>query len=51
MQSTVTFLKKRRLFSITSIIKINYYENFKQQSIIKYINRNKNLHLEPKKTV
>ncbi len=36
IQSTVTNLNDPRLYSITSIIKINYYENFKHQSTIKY---------------
>jgi hypothetical protein len=38
MHSTVTKLNICRLYSIASIIKTNYYENFKQQSIDKYSN-------------
>jgi hypothetical protein len=37
MQSTVTILFIRRLYSINQL-KTNNHENFKQQSIIKYIN-------------
>lgn len=40
MHSTVTNIKIGRLLGITSIIKNQNYENFKQQSIIKYFTNN-----------
>ena len=45
MQNTVTLLYLCRLLSINQL-KTNNHENFKQQSIIKYIERNKKLYLE-----
>jgi hypothetical protein len=45
MYSTVTFFIYYRLLGIHQLKHINH-ENIKQQSIIKYFNRNKKLYLE-----